>query len=396
MIHVAIDTSALEDNKSLIDANYKALKRLVDTQEITIHIPYIVKREIETQEKEFYLEKYKQLQTSLRKFDRVQKPAELYQKINQIKAEIDQLETTILEDAERFSKAWVEGLNSQICELNQDQTNNAWEAYFNGTAPLTSKKERQDIPDSFVCRGIEKIQSDVTDLVVLAKDNKIYKTFKNKPNYEVHKSIREFISSEQIQSKLEELDTITGINIVKSEIQNLVGFIQKFEASTNMIKDYLESNVGERIVDSSIFNVPYSNDADGEATISSFYDGQNISINLTKPTHYGENQIGFEFELEIEVIVDFFIDKSDYYLEFYNDNAEGPNISVDDWNDHVFHAESEVNVKVKGTVSIKIDTSNQDFAEIANCKPEELDDYLNDLYCDSKIEIESIDELELN
>lgn len=395
MIHVAIDTSALEDNKSLNDANYKALKRLVDSEIITIHIPYIVKKEIETQEKELYLEKYKQLKTSLRQFDRVRKNDDLYQKINQIKTQIDQLEPSIIADADNFSKDWVEGLNSKICELNQSQTSDAWDAYFNGAAPLTSKKERQDIPDSFICRGIENIQRDVTDLVVLAKDKKIFNTFNNKPNYEVHKTIREFVESSKIQEELEELDTIRGSEIFKNKTQNLIGFIQKLELTTNLIKGYLENNIGEAIIDSSVYDVPLSNDIEGEATISSYYDGKNVNLDLDKATHYGENQIGFDFELEVEVYIDYYIDKSEYYMSLADHEDDPRNISIEECNDHVFQAESVVNVAVKGTVSIKIDTSNVDFAELAKCEPEELDDYLNDIYCESQIKIEAIESIEI-
>lgn len=395
MIHVAIDTSALEDNKSLNDANYKALKRLVDSKIITIHIPYIVKKEIETQEKELYLETYKQLKTSLRKFDRVRKNKDIDQKINQIKTQFDELESSIFADAENFSKQWAEGLNSQICELNQSQTSDAWDAYFNGAAPLTSKKERQDIPDSFICRGIENIQRDVTDLVVLAKDKKIFNTFNNKPNYEVHKTIREFVESAKIQEELEELDTIRGSEIFKNQIQNLIGFIHKFELTTNLIKSYLKDNIGKAIIDSSVYGVPLSNEMDGEATISSYSDGLNINLNLDKAIHYGENQFGFDFELEVEVFIDYYIDKSEYYMSLADHEHEPRNVSIDDWNDHVFQAESDVNVAVKGTVSIKIDTSNVDFAELAKCEPEELDDYLNDIYCESQIKIESIESIEI-
>lgn len=394
MIHIAIDTSALEDNKSLNDANYKALKRLVDAKIISIHIPFIVKREIETQEKELYLEKFKQLKTSLRQFDRVRKNNDLYQKIRQIKTEIDQLEPTILEDADNFSKAWVEGLNSKICELNQNQTTDAWAAYFNGEAPLTSKKERQDIPDSFVCRGIEQIQKDVTDLVVLAKDKKIFDTFKSKPNYEVHKTIREFIASQNIQDKLKDLDK--GFQIFQKQTQNLLGFIQSYEQSNPQIKVYLESNIGEAILDSSVNGIPYSNDIDGEATISSYYDGRDVEIDLTNPTHYGEDQIGFKFKLNVEVVVDYFIDKSEYYGHYYGDDDSWiSDISVEDWNDHVLHAESTIDVKVTGIVSVKIRPEAANLVELANCDPEKLEDHFHDLYAESEFKIESVDDIEV-
>lgn len=395
MIHIAIDTSSIENNKSVNDANYKALQRLVNSNEITIHIPYIVKKEIESQEKEYYLTKYKQLQKSLRQFNRVQKPPEIYKKFNEIKNEVDQIEDTILSDAERFSNSWVNGLNSKIWELNTAQSISAWDAYFNGTAPLTLKKVRDDIPDSFICSAIKEIKDAVTNLIVLANDIKVYDTFKDMPNVEVHKTIRDFINSKKTQEILEDLDTITGKNIVQSKLANLVDFIKKYEATTSLMEYFLQSKVGEEIVDSNIYDIPLSNDEDGEASITSYNDGENVKIDLDNPIHYGDNQIGYNFELEVEVLVDYFVNKSDYYSELYTGKHLASNISVEDWNDYVLHAESDIIIKVTGTVSITIDTTNVDFSEIAKCDPDELDDYLHDLYSESIVKIESIGELEL-
>lgn len=346
MIHVALDTSAIGQSKSTNDANYKALQRLVAAKKIAIHIPYIVKKEIESQEKEFYLTKYKALQQSLKEFNSVQKPTELYEKINEMKTDIKQIDSDILLDAERFSNAWVKGLESNIWELNTTQVLSAWDAYFNGTAPLTSKKNREDIPDSFICSAIKEIKETLINLTVLAKDSKVYNTFKDMPNIEIHKTIVDFIKSEKIQEILEELDTITateldiitGKNIVSGKLKNLVDFIKKYEATTGLIEAFLESNIGEKILYATIYDMPLSNDIDGEASINSYNNGENIKINLENPIHYGDNQIGYNFELEVEVLVDYFVNKSDYYSEFYGGGHFASNISVEDWNDHVLHA----------------------------------------------------------
>lgn len=394
MIHIAIDTSAIGQSKSTNDANYKALQRLVAAKEIAIHIPYIVKKEIESQEKDFYLTRYKALQQSLKEFNSVQKPTELYEKINGIKNDIKQIDNIILSDAERFSNAWVNGLDSNIWELNATQSLSAWDAYFNGTAPLTSKKNREDIPDSFICSAIEEIKETVTNLTVLAKDSKVYNTFKDMSNIEVHKTIVDFINSKKIQEILEELDTVRGKSILQGKLTNLVDFIKEYEATTSLMESFLESQIGEKILYAKIYDIPLSNDMDGEATINSYHNGENIRIDLDNPIHYGDNQIGYNFELEVEVLVDYFVNKSDYYSEFYAGQNLASNISVEDWNDHVLHAESDVNIKVTGIVSITIDTSNVDFSKIAKCDPDDLDDHLHDLYSESIINIESIGEIE--
>lgn len=84
MIHIALDTSGIGKNKSQKDASYLALKRLIKANLLVIHAPYVVQRELETQELEYYLKEYRQLKESLRKFLRVPKSPLVHEIINDI------------------------------------------------------------------------------------------------------------------------------------------------------------------------------------------------------------------------------------------------------------------------------------------------------------------------
>ncbi len=394
MLHIAIDTSGIGLNRKSSDENYEALQRLVQNNQITVHIPYIVQKEIESQEKDYYLENFNQLKKALRRFSNVNKTQNLSTEINNFKTKMDSLEQDFINDSEKFSKVWIEGLNSKIIPLSLEQSISAWDSYFNGTPPLTSKKNRLDIPDSFICKAIEVISTNLDSLIVLAQDKKIVNTFTNNPKFKVIQSIKDLISSPEIQMMLKDLDK--GILIFKNKTQNLLDFIQSSESENPQIHLFLESKVGEALLDLSVYDIPFSNDADGEATISSYYDGRDITLDLVDPIHYGDDQLGFKFELNIEVMVNYCIDKNEYYMQYYGDeNSELNHISVQECNDHVLDAESTIDLKVNGIVSVKIKQEQLDFVELANCDPEELDDYLHDLYVLSEFNVVSIDEIEV-
>ncbi|MDC5079544.1 PIN domain-containing protein, partial [Acinetobacter baumannii] len=208
MIHVALDTSGIGKNRNQKNASYKALKRLVEANQLTIHIPYVVKRELETQELAYYLNEYRAVKDNLRKFLKVPKSKEIHEITLSINEQIENAEQKILEDAQIFSRSWLDGLHSQIQELDVSQTIQALEAYFNGLAPLTTIKNREDIPDSFICRGIERIKSNLESLTIIANDKKIIKSFENSINYKIFKNIDDFIASPKIQEKLKGLDII--------------------------------------------------------------------------------------------------------------------------------------------------------------------------------------------
>ena len=176
MIHIALDTSGIGKNKSQKDASYLALKRLIKANLLTVHAPYVVQRELETQELEYYLKEYRQLKESLKKFLRVPKSPLVHEIINDIQKKIEESEVNINEDAVSFSQSWLKGLNANIQPIDTNQAISALEAYFRGTAPLTSPKNREDIPDSFICHGIEEIKKNFSELVIIASDKKVVNT----------------------------------------------------------------------------------------------------------------------------------------------------------------------------------------------------------------------------
>lgn len=383
MINIALDTSGIGKNRSQNHASYKALKRLIAAEELKVYIPYIVKKEIETQELAYYLTDYKNLKESLKKFTKIPKSTEVHEIISSIQKQIKDSEDKILEDANNFSNSWINGLNAEIQEIDSNQTLLALEAYFNGTAPLTSIKNREDIPDSFICRSIEKIQHDVGLLTVIADDKKIVKTFEGKENYTLFNKIDDFISTDEIQEKLQALD------IISSKIGNLLQFIQQSEISNPTIRDYLSENIGDAIWNATVYGITYSNDAN-KATISSASNGQDIHIDFTKPIHYGSDQIGFPFELTTEVEIEYFIDKSEYYMNLEYGTED---LAVGDWNDHVFEASEYIEVNVSGIISVKIGTKNLDLSEISELEEDEFDDYFHDVYREAELNIETIEEI---
>lgn len=384
MIHVALDTSGIGKNKSQKDASYLALKRLIKANQLTIHAPYVVQRELETQELEYYLKEYRLLKESLKKFLRVPKSESVHEIINEIQKKIEESEITINNDAESFSKSWLNGLNANIQQIDNNQTISALEAYFRGTPPLTSPKNREDIPDSFICRGIEEIKKICPNLVVIANDKKVVNTFSKLPNYLIFHTIEEFILSTEIQAKLK------GLDIIDSQIGNLLSFIQRSEVKNPTIHDFLEDKISDAIWNIKIHDVSYSND-ENEATISSAYSGNNITLDLKNPIHYGEDQIGFRFDLEVEAEIEYFIDKYEYYSRLDDEWA----VHVSDWNDHVFEASEIRSLNVSGIVSIKIDTTSLNLSEISQLDDEEFDDYFHDVYREAELNIEAIEEITL-
>lgn len=382
MIYLTMDTSGTGGNRDISHASFKALQRLVTANQISIHIPYVVKREVETQDYKKYIDKYESALSGIEKLDKMNKKADIQQAISGINNHLKALEEAIKNDADSRSKLWFEMLSAQYYEIDETQAKQAFEAYFLGTAPLTEPKDRKDIPDSFVCRGIEKIKTNTEHLHLIVKDKKVANTFKNNSNYTIYEDITVFIESNDIKNKLKGLDKLNNL------ITNSIQFIENLEKNNPTIESYLSSNIGENIIGKTICDSSIPDDNNG-ATINSYGEPENIHLDFTNPIYYGEDQIGIKYELEINVSAEFYIYKSDYYSIL----EEGRRISVSDCNDHYFEAEDEFNLKVTGIISIKLNTQN--LAEIAKLEKEELEDYFEDTYTDAEVNIESVDSIEL-
>ncbi|WP_336951164.1 PIN domain-containing protein [Acinetobacter sp. AS167] len=390
MIHVAFDTSGIGQNRSINNINYKALKRLVSENLITIHIPHVVKREIETQQAAFYLEHFQKIIKNFKDFRQIPKNKELNEFFLQIENSLNIITENVHSDAKRFSEQWIKEINGEIYGIDSNEAVLALEAYFQGSAPLTSVKNRLDIPDSFICRSFEKIQTVINDLlIIVVSDKKIKNTFKNNDNFNMYDDIHQFVNSDLIQPLLKNLDYLQSIST------DLIKFIRQFEQSDQSITSLLKHTIGESIVYKSVYGVPNSNEHNGEATITSYYDGNNININFDDPTHYGDDLIGFPFDLEIEVSIEYFISKSEYWAVAADDNFDDSHLSIGDWNDHTYEVEEIVLIKVQGIVSIKIKKSEFLNDEIKSMSRLEIDDYLKDIYQQSDVKIESIENIEL-
>lgn len=356
------------------------MKRLVEAEEIRVHVPYVVKREFETQKE---IEAQKLYSESLKPLKALSKKLPQITEIKTIISNLESTKQSILDSIIADNEVFFDGLNSDVHVISSDQAIKAMEAYFEGKPPLTNKKDRQDIPDSFICQAIQSIKNfeSLDSLTVIANDNKINNTFVSQEGYIVYNSLNDFLSSEEMQGVLANIDTLEGLR------NNPLGLISRLEDNNSVITNYLSDAIGEAVHGKCIEGSSIPSD-DNEATISSYYEGKNIELNYENIIHYGDNQIGINFELDLWIVGDFYIYKSDYYAGEYN-------FYIDDWNDHYYLAENEFHVKVTGVVSIKLNSNSLDVREINLIDSDELEDYLSDYYNEAIMKIESIDSLEL-
>jgi len=356
LIHVVLDTNIYRKCPSRDNLNFKAIEKLSIAKWVLLHIPYVVEREFQTQQREIYEKDLKKAVSGLAGLERKQLSPEILEKIKKLRDDLDKDYKSILSDAELQFINWAKNIGANRLPLCLDQANLALEAYFQGKPPLTNAKVRDDIPDSFIVQAINKLQVANGKIHVVAEDKKIRKAFTSNESIYIYESLAKFMGSEIIQNELKDLDLVDNLEEIGKSLE-------EFEKDCGEITETIKDEIGDKLVGSTIYDESIPDD-NSEATIYSFWEPEDIELDFEDLAYYGNGHIGIPFNLRILVNGVYYIFKSDYYAMDYE---EGKRPSVTDHNDHYFEAEDEFELFVEGVVSLTVDRENINLNNLSEC-----------------------------
>ncbi len=305
MIHVVLDTNIYRNNPSRDNLHFKALEKLSKAGVIRLHIPYVVMREFQTQQREIYSKDLTKAMSGLSGLSRKQLDTDILDKLKTLKNELNNESENILSDAESQIAQWANNIGANLYPLCIDQANAALEAYFQGKPPLKSIKARDDIPDSFIVQSIYKLNAENNGIHVIAGDGKVRDAFSDEEHIVTYESLAGFIENDLMQDELKDIDLINNIGPI-------VDAIQQYENDEAEILSFISNNVGEKIV-SKTFSDQSIPDDNNEATITSYDEAEDIELDFSEIGYYGNEQFGIPFSLKIVVLAYYYIFKSDYY-----------------------------------------------------------------------------------
>ena len=309
----------------------------------------MVEREFQTQQRKIYNDALRKVISGLSNLTKKNIPVKLLKKLSIYQKEIKEIENEILESAESEVADWFIKIDATRIPLCLDQANEALEAYFQGTPPLKNAKIRDDIPDSFIARAIEKIQPDCNELHIIVGDTALRNSFSSSPSIITYKNLAEFVESDLIQDALLEADLLDNY-------EEIIVAIKSFEDENKVLQYHIANSVGEKIVWKTIYGETIPDD-NNEATINMYDEPENIELDFEEAFYFGDGQFGIPFSLKMGVQAYYYIFKSDYF------SMQNPP-SVSDHNDHYYEAEGDFEVRVEGIAELSIDKKNVNIEEI--------------------------------
>lgn len=372
---VIFDTSAISKIYAT-NAMYGSLCDLAVAKKIEIHIPYVVKREIETQRINEVENQFNKVMTELKKLNKI---TGKNHKVSDILTNYENCRSKIIRDLETDNDLYFYALRAIIQEVDADQAKNALEAYFCGNKPLTNPKNREDIPDSFICQSIYSIFENYSDkgkkFIIIASDRKVFNTFKDDDRCLIHQSLEKFFQSDEVKKYLKEI--YFEFNQSPMEF-----FIKHKQDSINRDLSFL-SNFSELILNKHLDYFPYSND--DTAIIADTIGFADFDIDFENPIILGKNKMGFKFSATDICTLDFYIDKPDYYAIF-GDFLE----ILDDINHYVYLVRGDFEIQVTGLCSVEVDFKDAFIDKVKN-NSMNLAEYLDNKEFEMICNIENID-----
>lgn len=345
LIDLLLDTNIYRKDPNHTSLPFGAIERLCKAKALRLHIPYIVQKEVQTQQLSAYKKEIDSAISSVKALLKKNLPDELHEKIDSIKHDLASVHKDVLSSAEQEILDWAEILGATVHSLDLDLAVAAMDAYFYGKPPLKEPKVRKDIPDSFLFQSVLSILGNVQNLYVVSDDDAFYAAVAELDNVKVFKTLNEVVELQETQAALQEAHA--------AEIANIVSGL-KTEDCRAIVSRAVSQQIGEKLMWQTVRSASIPDD-NNEATIAGYNDAEDVFIDPDSITFYGDGKFGAQFECTVLVSVIFYIFKSDYYLL---DEAEMP--SVSDHNDHYYEAEAEYYINVSGSVSVTVDMETVD------------------------------------
>lgn len=328
MIHVALDTTALRADPARKSADWRVIEKLAAKGKLQLYISEICRREFVTQQQAKYQAELSNAKKSIRTIKSILKEKDSK---GDVSSGIDALGSRLAEIGDVFYK-WIRDINCTVIEIADAHGKDVIDRYFDGADPFSQIKSRKDIPDAFVYVAIKDVLASIgnSDLDVVTGDGNLFESLRRLERVKAHKAIADLVATHDLSKLLqrtENLDAFLGFATSSSDNTAIVGALE----------DLLPGHAVEGLPE------------DYEATVDSFGEIRELSVDATQLDDYGEGIFAVPFSAASECLVGYFMPK---YV-WHGLAPEKTPTSVEDWNDHVFRVDEYFDLRIEGTLSIE-------------------------------------------
>ena len=371
MLHVIIDTSIYRRDPKRATAAFRAFTLLARGSKLQLHNPYYVKQEFLTQQHQAIGQALTTIGKQAMNILRISGHEELEAYAEETKRHAEDL----IEDAANWATEefndWLAKSHAIDQPVKPEYAQRVTDDYFSGAPPFSSRKQRKDLPDSFIWHTALDLVQEHGTLHIIVHDEGLHKATSDHENMVAYKTLEEFIQTLTCQQALEGLtNKIIAANIERSKALLLT----QHEVLTHSVEYGLVGALNGKSV-----SHPSIPDDNNEATILTVDKPDDLTFDFEDVEYYGDGELGIPFTARVECGLHYAIYKGDYYT-MPDEDAE--DITIEELNDHYFGAKQNYTIEVKGDVSVPLDLRD---LEDQNVSDDDLSDFIHD--ADHSVEI---------
>lgn len=206
MIDIVLDTNILHQ-EGLFSRNMQLLGRLAQSEQISIHVPELVKREYLSKRIAETSEKIQSMQTGLtdisKKLDR---DNAIYSLINNTHSELERIASSISVAIENDFEKWQVVNMVEVLQVDPGKVGDVFNDYFNGGGVFRKPKSREDLPDAFINVCVQSLLAEKGKIDVVIKDGAFQKHLETVANIAVFETLGEFLETSKVSALFAALD----------------------------------------------------------------------------------------------------------------------------------------------------------------------------------------------
>jgi len=373
MIEVVLDTNIYSSDALRRTARFNALVRLAKSGKLRLHIPYIVQKEFLSQQTEQFEQLLNSINNGIIDLQRRTSPA-LIKKLDAVKESFSKIQDDLVSYPTIDFAKWVNEVNGVIHLISESHGAKVIEDYFEGAPPFKNKKNRQDIPDSFIWQVILDLANQYDALYVVANDKKVREACDNVQNIKTFESLDDFIQSDTCRLLLEE----------ESVNQNIERLFKYIPIVLSIRQDEIKEQLTEILEDTKIQSERLIANGSGSAKIKTIEDFANdITVkDLTSVQYYGDGVLVLPFDAQVRITAEYDLTSTEYH---HLSIKRAEQILYSDSDETAIES---FTLSVAGKISIKVDSLRILEANLS-------EENIKSLADGSKFDIDSIEQKEL-
>ncbi|AER57003.1 hypothetical protein DSC_11795 [Pseudoxanthomonas spadix BD-a59] len=363
-IKVVLDTNVYSSDKFRLGQGFKTLGSLCKNKHVEVMLPYIVKREFETQLEANATE----IVTGFEKFGKRLAggpiPDDLRGELDGLLAKLKAQKQEVLGSHNAHFSAWLKEYAVTELTLDGEHAVAAMENYFSAGPPFQSAKRREDIPDAMIYQAVVS-SAEGGPIVFVCNDQKLASAMVGIGNITHYNDLNEFIASDDVQAIISEQEAAERATNLLQRLEKLAS------TSPNPLAEFVSERGGEGLASTS-FSSPSIPGDDREAYIYMFGSLDDIEFDWSRAAYHGNLVYVVPFSGEGEFNITYYVPKWDV------EDIERRGGSYSDHNDYVVEAHEAAVLFVRGTLRIKISDGFEPGDELVNAIDEIAIDSLED------------------